>query len=221
MTFALRAVFSLMVMSMVVLHAFDVYGENGRDCVTGDLSADCAGVRKLIEEFCAAEFHGGERWGIRQTTVKYTKRREAEERKLDPEFEGKVISPRSTPVYIIESYRIGRIVVKGDSATVTVTYKNVGKAEGRNYLTRRIVSRCRTEEVDYSLVFQEQRWWILDPPVARVSAEAMQSNLEAIAGKMGKDWLDRSGLSDVQKEGYRKLQTDIEAIKRLNECIDP
>jgi len=174
-------------------------------------------VRNFMETFCKAEFDGGGKgMGIRLYVVKYSKKRYAEEKNTDPDFKGKVVYPESSSLYVVSSYRVISVEVKKTSAVVMIEYERLARTEGGRTLNRQLIPDCAEHEVvTYNLVYQNKKWWIFDPPLPRVSPEAMIENFKGTLQVMGDDWLVRPGLSEVQREGYRKLQNDLKILEGL------
>jgi hypothetical protein len=183
----------------------------------GELSNQSAMVRRFMETFCRDEFNsksGGE--GIRQDTVRYTKKRHAEEKERDRIFEGKVVYLRSDPLYVVGSYWVKDVVIRRNGALVSVEYYRLARTEGHGDLSRQLIPDCfENEVVTYDLICQNNKWYILDPPLPRISPEAIVKDFRGTLQVMGDDWLIRPGLSEVQRQGYRKLQNDLEILESL------
>jgi hypothetical protein len=174
-------------------------------------------VQNFMESFCRAEFEGEEKGtGIRLHTVKYSKKRYSEEKKTDPDFEGKVIYLKSSSLYVVGSYRVVAVEVKNNRAIATVEYYRLARTKGGRTLNRQLIPDCNERDiVTYNLIYQNKKWWIYDPPLPRVSPEAMIDEFKENLKIMGDDYLVRPGLSEVQREGYRKLQNDLKILEGL------
>lgn len=194
----------------------------GRSMAGNNTSTATAQITELLGAFSKAEFEGGEMGAsIRLHHVRYSKGRLAEERKKDPEFEGKAFYPQSSPLLIVGSYRVLDAVVHGTRATAHVQYTRLARTEGSGYLTRQIIPDCLPGEmVRYTFIYSNNRWWILDPPLPRVSPEAIIRDFSGRLQSVGDDWPTRPDLSEVQREGFRKLQHDIIVLGGLRHACE-
>ena len=83
-------------------------------------------------------------------------------------------------------------------------------------MERRIIPEyVQRDIVQYILTHRNGRWWILDPPLPRVSTDKMITYYEAVIDSHGSDYLTRPGLSEAQRQNFRKLQDDLEILRGL------
>ncbi len=189
-----------------------------------DLVEEKATVLSFMQAFCAAEFNGGlENWGIRWDAVKFSKKREREEKATDPDFERKAIKPGTSPMFIVASYQIVSASVKNNRATAVVDYYRLARTETVRRLTlhERIIPDCKKHEiVTYHLIMQDNRWWLFDPPLARVSLEAITRYFQNLLAHLGPDWPKRPEISDAQREYYRNHQNDLKILGKLHKICE-
>jgi hypothetical protein len=171
-------------------------------------------ARELVEKFCRAEFMGVQ--DIRLDIAKYSRKQRAWEKKRDSEFRGMVKYWDNDPLFVVESYQITDVSVKKTRAIATIVYKRVAMTEGDGVLKRKLIpDRMSHDIVKLHLIYNESRWWVLDPPIPRVSLEAIIEYHKNYYKIMGDDWLQRIGISESQKQYYRKLQENLEILNRL------
>jgi hypothetical protein len=182
-----------------------------------DSLQEMAAIRNLMEDFSGAEFAGGRKGEtIRQDVVKYTKEMYARQKKRDPLFEGKIVYYRGDPLFVVGAYRVSDVRMYAGRATATVEFQRLARTEGDGDRTRRLIPECvERESVQYTLLRQAGRWWILDPSPPRVSPEALIQNYKGYLKDLGEDWLVRPGLSEVQREGYRIRQRELSLLESL------
>lgn len=174
-------------------------------------------IRETVEEFCKGEFDGIQ--NKRQYLVKFGLERAKKEKKRDPLLQGKVFFGEGDPLYVVASYQILSIDIKGNHALATVSYKRLARTKGHGVFERRIIPDYRENDlVRVKLINDGEKWWILDPPLPRVSKDALVAYYEQILKRPpGKPWLEREDISEEQKQVYRKEQEDLEALKKLKE----
>jgi len=171
-------------------------------------------ARELVEKFCRAEFMGVQ--DIRLDIAKYSRKQRAWEKKRDSEFRGMVKYWDNDPLFVVESYQITDVSVKKNYAIATIVYNRLARTEGDGVLKRKLIpDRISHDIVKLHLIYNESRWWVLDPPIPRVSLEAIIEYHKNYYKIMGDDWLQRTGISESQKQYYRKLQENLGILNRL------
>ena len=175
----------------------------------------CADGPKLIaEKFCESEFLGAD--NIRLELAKFTPEREAKEKGKDSTFVGRVISWDGDPLFVVASYRIISLEIKGSSAIATSEYVRLARTVDEGVIQREIIPDYVVhDKVELYLIHEDGRWWILDPPTPRISIGAIIEFYQRKLGRLGPDWLSRKDVSDEQKLAYRKLQEDLGLILGL------
>ena len=173
-------------------------------------------VRDFIEAFCQAEFSGNSL--IRLDVVKYSKKRYLVEKKRDPNFAGKALYWDNDPLYVVASYGFVSVEVAKDkmSAQATVAYKRLARTEGDGELKRKLIPDfIERDIVVFHLIYENSKWWILDPPPPRISLTAITQYYKSTLETMGSNWLERPEISEAQKQSYRKLQQDLKILDGL------
>src|SRR5919198_4128604 len=94
-------------------------------------------ARELAERFCRAEFMGVD--DIRFDIVKYSRKQMSWEKKRDPEFRGMAKFWDNDPLFVVASYQITDVSVKGDHAIATIVYKRLARTEGDGIFKRKLI----------------------------------------------------------------------------------
>jgi len=184
------------------------------DVIDANELADPYSAREVAEKFCRAEFMGTE--DIRLDIAKYSHKQMTREKKRDPEFRGMVKDWDNDPLFVVASYKITDVSVKKNHAIATIIYQRLARTEGDGVLKRKLIAdRMSRDIVKLHLIYTDSRWWVLNPPIPRVSLEAIISDHKSILDRLGDDWLQRPGISESQKQYYRKLQKNLEILKSL------
>jgi len=171
-------------------------------------------VRELAETFCGAEFIGVK--DIRLDIAKYSRKQMLWEKKRDPEARGMVKFWDNDPLFVVASYQITGISIKENYAIATVVYKRLARTEGDGVLKRKFVpDRTAHDRVQLHLIYDGARWWVYNPPIPRVSIEALIEDYRNTLNRLGSDWLERSDISQGQKEYYRKDQENLQVLNSL------
>jgi hypothetical protein len=171
-------------------------------------------ARELAEKFCRAEFVGDQ--DIRLDIAKYSRRRMVWEKKRDPEFRGMVKHWDNDPLYVVASYQIADVSVKKNRAIATIVYQRLARTEGNGVLGRQLIPDSMAHDIiRLYLIYNGSTWWVLDPPIPRVSIEAMIKAHKDYLNIMGSDWLERPDISEAQKQYYRKRQENLKILDSL------
>jgi hypothetical protein len=171
-------------------------------------------ARELVEKFCRAEFMGVQ--DIRLDIAKYSRKQRAWEKKRDSEFRGMVKYWDNDPLFVVESYQIADVSVKKTRAIATIVYKRVARTEGDGVLKRKLIpDRTTHDRVRLHLIYDGSTWWVFDPPIPRVSLETLIEDYRNTLNRLGSDWLERSDISEAQKQYYRKDQENLQILNNL------
>lgn len=163
--------------------------------------------RRLVEEYCEAEYNGVQ--DMRLKVAKVTAARNAPDRSpalSEGRKAGRVIDYSADPLIVVDSYRIKAVSGGEARAEATVVFRrlaNCDVTEKRTY----VVDRNARDTVTLSLEYDGSRWWIVDPPLPRVSKWALIEFSERIISSM--NGIVKAGkASEGQKkyyEAYRKI----------------
>jgi len=182
--------------------------------IAADELANLDSARELAEKFCRAEFMGVE--DIRLNIAKYSRKQMLWEKKRDPEFRGMAKFWDNDPLFVVTSYQITDVSVKGNRAIATIVYNRLARTEGDGVLKRKLIhDRMSHDIVKLHLIYNESRWWVYDPPIPRVSIEALIKDYRNTLNRLGSDWLERPDISESQKEYYRKDQENLTILNGL------
>jgi hypothetical protein len=165
--------------------------------------------REAVEQFCRAEFDShNERYDNARLTPEY----KARKRRQGYDFDGGVNLWDWDPYVIVTSYEILNASVKGGKGTASVVYRRVGRSEGKGKI---VPETPRREVVALNLTFDGTRWWVVDPPQARVSKKDVLFFYEKKIEGYPKDWLTASDITEQQKESFRGTLKAQEVLKGL------
>jgi|SRR5919108_1399103 hypothetical protein len=171
-------------------------------------------ARELAEKFCRAEFMGVE--DIRLDIARYSRKQMLWEKKRDPEFKGMAKFWDNDPLFVVASYQITDVSVKGNRAIATIVYNRLARTEGDGVLKRKLIpDRMSHDIVKLHLIYDGSKWWVYDPSTPRVSIEALIEYYRNTLNRLGSDWLERSDISKAQKEYYRKDQESLKILSSL------
>jgi hypothetical protein len=168
--------------------------------------------RRLVEEYCEAEYNGVQ--DIRLKVAKITPQKTSPDKAPSPEAgqgPGKAINYSNDPFIVVDSYQIKTVTVTGGRAEATVVYKrlaNCDVTEKRKY----VVDRNSRDAVTLSLDSDGTRWWIVDPPLPRVSKWALIEYSERIISSM--NGLVKTGKASDGQKRYYLAYKDIVAFLR-------
>src|SRR5215813_9792707 len=152
-------------------------------------------ARELAERFCRAEFMGVD--DIRFDIVKYSRKQILLEKKRDPEFRGMAKFWDNDPLFVVASYQVTDVLVKKNHAIATIIYKRLARTEGDGVLKRKLIPDSLDHDIiQLDLIYNGSKWWVLNPPIPRVSLEAIIAYHKGYLNIMGENWLGRSDISE-------------------------
>ncbi|MDV6346438.1 hypothetical protein R2083_02780 [Nitrosomonas sp. Is35] len=170
-------------------------------------------VRIVAEKFCLAEFEGDP--DMRMDIAKYTTSRRKEESRKDPELLGKVIAFEADPIFVVKSFEITNILVEKNTAVVTIVFDRIAKSMGSGLPGRKIIADdLKQDVVKLRLIRDQEEWWILDPPIPRVSVKALHQFYKDRIDSMA-DWIFTKRASESQKNNYEEMNKTLEILKLL------
>lgn len=166
--------------------------------------------RKLVEEYCEAEYNGVQDIRLKVAKVAPADRRSSPEKGGG---QGKVINFSNDPFIVVDSYQIKSVSVTEGHAEAVVVYRrlaNCDVTEKRKY----VVDRNGRDTVTLSLDYDGSRWWIMDPPLPRVSKWALIEYSERIISSMS--GIVKAGkASEGQKRYYAGYKDIVAFLKSL------
>jgi hypothetical protein len=170
--------------------------------------------KSLVQEYCEAEYNGVQ--DIRLKVVKAPGKKGGPDRDASTgggEGTGRFVDFSNDPFIVVDSYQIKSVTLAEGHAEATVVYKrlaNCDVTEKRKY----VVDRNSRDTIKLSLDYDGARWWIVDPPLPRVSKWAIIEFSERIISSM--NGLVQSGkASDGQKKYYASYKDIVAFLKGL------
>ncbi len=166
-------------------------------------------VKRVIEEFCQAEFKGTEE---RYDYAKFSREYEAKKRAEGNEFDGHVNVWDWDPLFVVASYKVRDVDIKDNHASAIVVYKRLAQSKGHGRITPDYVGE---DVVKYNLIYDGAKWWLVDPPLPRISKDALVAIYKGIVDRMGPKWLEAPGRSEAQKQYYRERVETLKILQSL------
>jgi hypothetical protein len=173
-------------------------------------------VRSVAEVYLRVEFQEDTAYN-REQLIKFTPRRRAHlESKTEPGlgiYDFYINS--GDPVFVVDDYKIVEIDVKGKRATVTVSYNRLGRImNGMGTAHAVLIPDKKVNDlVTLNLVFEKNKWLVLDPPPPRVSRDVLIRDYEGALKELRESgWLTQPDMSPAQKTSY---DNDVEKLRLL------
>lgn len=167
-------------------------------------------VKKTVEKFCLAEFEGDilER---REDVVKLSKRETKIRLEKHPEKQPLAYYDLGDKLYLITSYTVleSSISIKGKTAEAYVDYRRVGTRRNEGFKVE--PDKKEHDIVKLNLVYENNRWRVLDPPLPRVSKQVLINRFEQELSLYNERWLKKA--SKVQIESRDKLSEALIILK--------
>ena len=148
-------------------------------------------IHQAVKAYCKVEFEGY--WmfnGLldmmkRQKVVKYSTKRK-EELKDDTWNNPFAVNVEVYPIRLVSSYKISDIEVNGSQATAKVVYQYVMLLRDKIDNTHRILADSNSQDsVTFNLVFEDNRWWVFDPPPPKLSKDGLVNYNEEFIHEYG------------------------------------
>lgn len=181
---------------------------------------DESNARNLIQTFIEGEFQG--KLDMRQNYAVFVK-----ERKnglgVQPQFDyslDQIISLDANPLLVVEKFVLDEVVLDSDKATVVVLFSVIAETKGEGVPERKFyLTKLTNQQVKYELRKIKGNWYVLNPPLPRVSRVALLSFYEGRAHGM-QQLIQSQRASQPQKIYYEYLLEGLKVIsvaKQLNE----
>jgi len=152
----------------------------------------------IVERICSREFNAGVATGERMDWVIYSEKREKLEKATDPQFANKVIFPDASNIIVVSTYVLQSYQIYSSSSVVYVLYDRLATSIGEGVDNRKFKEDVRLQDkVQYKLVYKDNAWHVIDPPRARIGAEAVigvlseKANLIKNTRPKTKEWCER------------------------------
>lgn len=131
-------------------------------------------VKQTVESYCKIEFDGA--WlAYRSEIVKFSPKRKAE-RSLHKDADAAAFELQDHyPFIVISAYDVQEVhVLSPTRAAVKVAYHRVADSKsdtGKDWYL--VADREDNDHVTLNLVFEQNKWWIMDPPPPRISKDVL------------------------------------------------
>jgi hypothetical protein len=174
---------------------------------TTNQSTQIANVRQTVETFCKSEFDAGE-FEQRAKVVRFSPERQQTEKRRSGPASPYVVFWLWDPLFVVTSYDIKDIQIDGKNAVASIAYNRVAESNGRGEI---ISSNKYPDIVTLNLAYEDNNWWVIDPPLPRVSLKVLIQLYDDNINSRTSKWLEQA--SDAQKKEYYKK---VEGLKTLN-----
>jgi hypothetical protein len=165
----------------------------------GVTSPNIDDANKFIKEFLEAEFVGNRSFRL-DNTIYSPEREKIIKEKYSPMI-GEIFYWESTKLCVVDHYEITNIKMINSKAIVDVTFQEFACTEG--YGSTPLIKTNKRSFEKYGLEYKKGRWWVNDPPIPRVSRNALIEYNDIIISRMSDFVLEKG--TKVQKEYYYKL----------------
>lgn len=205
----MRLLVKLIVFSLCILGFFRTGHADSNN------SSQLMPIRAIADEYCRSEFNGDEY--IRQDLATYSRKRIMEVKKSDPELiQLRFIGWESDPLYIVSAYKIIDIKIGKKQAVASVEYVRLARTEGFGHLDRKIIPDYNEQDVVLlNLVYEKGKWKILDPPLPRISKDALYKYFMDTKIRLEQNVIGKPETSEAQKQYYLKIKENLEILEKL------
>ena len=174
-------------------------------------------ANKVVVEFCQAEFNlDAEK---RFEVIKFTPGGEAEARERRSHgpamIPGVMIFPQSDPLIVVTSYVARRVKVTKQGARAIVEYKTVARRGHGGVYARFVPHPVERDTVELHLIHTEGRWWILDPPLPRVSLDSMIASYKYEIGEYEARFKQYPETLERDKKHYLVAKDNLKFLESL------
>lgn len=175
-------------------------------------------ARKAVEFFCQMEFEGDEE-PRRMQVIKYSKKEASlryEKRQPLPLYS---LFFDQDPLFVVISYQIMSVQVHGHRATAEVMYRRTARAGGETQDDWHLIAEpAHDETVTLNLVFEKNKWWVLDPPPPRISKEPLIRSYASHLKDYASTWeqeLNDPNYDEEQKASVRAARDQVTGILKI------
>lgn len=166
-------------------------------------------AKLAVESFCKSEYDGDE-IDQRIKLIKYSPTREMKEKERTGPALAWVVFWDWDPFFIVSSYNIMSLDLTGDRGTAKVEYKIVAESKGEGHF---IVPQMEQDIVNLDLEYDGKQWWVIDPPLPKISIKAMIDLLEIDLHQISA-WAN--GPSMEGRKIYNQKQAGLKMLKDLS-----
>lgn len=171
-------------------------------------------VKGVVKDFCQSEFNGIV--DKRINDVKYSRQRKIEEERKNPDMVAGVIFLDGDPLYIVSAFKVLDIKIEKKHATASIKYIRLAHTEGRGDEERKIIPNYNEHDVVLiNLVYEKNKWKIIDPPLPRISKGALYKYFNNMKTRLEQNVIGRPDTSEGQKQYYLKVKETLEILEKL------
>jgi len=170
------------------------------------------GASEFLKEFIKAEYIGNQSFRVDNTM--YSPERKLMIKGMYGPLRGEIFYWESAMLCVVDDYKITSINLIKSKATIDVTFNEFGCTGSKGYGDVPIIKTNKISVVRYYLKYKRSRWWLCDPPVPRVSRNALITYNDEIIKRMN-DFVHEKG-TEVQKEYYNSLINTNNMLKEKN-----
>lgn len=172
---------------------------------TEDTSKSIQAVKQIVEDFCKAEFEG-DVLDRRSQVVKLSQKEVHSRKRQRPEMQPLAYDKTWDELYVVTSYLVleSSITIKNNKAVAFVDYRSVAYRNKPGY---KVVPDKKEHDIAMlNLIFDNNRWWVLDPPLPRIGKKAMIEEFENELAATTPRWFKNAG--DIQRKNRdKKIET--------------
>lgn len=160
------------------------------------------GARKFMTEFLEMEYIGNP--SFRVDNAMYSQERKSWVDKKYSDTNAEIHSWDGDQICVVDSYEIKEIKIINQRAIIGVVFKEFAHTDGKKgYGDSPLIKTEKKYKEKYYLEYKNERWWIYNPPIPRVSRKALIEHNDEIIKQMS-DWVLQEG-SNEQKKYYHNL----------------
>jgi hypothetical protein len=179
-------------------------------------------AKRIAEQFCLAEFEGDD-LSRRENLIRFSPEREAELKKKKAPIAPIVLNWRADALFVVASCRVESIEVHDRGAVATIVYRrlarqyDVGEQLPLNmtvgYLPKLVPDYKENDAVRVNLVDDGKRWWVVDPPLPRVSKDVLIKGYENSKICFDVNWIAQA--SEEQRQVCTEQQEILKELRAL------
>ena len=141
-------------------------------------------ARQFVEQYCLDDFRGnGERFDTYKFSTDWLRQAKTDVARKERMTE--LISWFHHPVIVVSDYEILSVDVKSTQGKVLVRYTRLVRSEGLGVERNLVPDKNPNDLITLSLVFDQNQWWVLDPPPPRISKEVLIRHYEEEIKNLG------------------------------------
>ena len=133
-------------------------------------------AQSTVEAYCQNEFSGNDP-ETRERLIKFSPKLTSQHRKEELDWTNIYVD--SLEQVVVSSYKIRSINFSGNHATAIVIFRRLAHKKMTNTVDY-VIEQPHDETVTLNLIFDKDKWWVLDPPAPRISKEVLINYYEEL-----------------------------------------